>query len=403
MYAESGHMPRWAAAEPASYWAAADAHERANGRLFKGVEVALPLALSEDARRELAVGFAHHLTDREHLPYTLALHAGQGTNPHAHLLISERGNDGIERSAELWFRRYNAAEPELGGAQKSEALKPKAWLEETRAAWAELTNQALERAGHEVRIDHRSLEAQGIERAPGLHFGPAVIEMEARGIETDRGDEALAIAREAGEIRRGYAALDAEEAELERELLQERTAEGLFQMFDAESGGQAAPEIEEEPPAARPRTTPAQEAGQDAESAQAVQERQGPSALETARAAGELARHVPNLTVFDDKGAYLSLVADMAGSAWEQAADESQGPELERDRAREIVDKIERVMRAAIPEIEDPREREQAELARERLLKAEVEEYRAERQAEQEQERRRERERDRGAELELEP
>ena len=40
LYTESGHMPAWAAAEPTTYWDAADLHERANGRLFKRVEVA---------------------------------------------------------------------------------------------------------------------------------------------------------------------------------------------------------------------------------------------------------------------------------------------------------------------------------------------------------------------------
>ena len=190
VYTESGHMPRWAEGEPTAYWAAADRHERANGRLFKGVEVALPLALTEEERRALAVGFAHHLTDGERLPYTLAIHTGEGTNPHAHLLISERGNDGLERSPEQWFRRFNAAAPAQGGARKSRALQPKAWLEEARAAWAAQTNQALERAGHAVRIDHRSLEAQGIERLPSLHLGPTVQAMEARGIETERGTEA---------------------------------------------------------------------------------------------------------------------------------------------------------------------------------------------------------------------
>ena len=190
VYAESGHMPAWAAAEPTSYWDAADLYERANGRLFKRVEVALPLALTEAEQRELAVGFAHHLTDGEQLPYTLAIHAGAGSNPHCHLLISERTNDGLERAPEQWFRRYNAAAPERGGARKTEALKPKAWLEEAREAWAEQTNQALERAGHAIRIDHRSLEAQGIERLPSLHLGPTVQAMEARGVETERGTEA---------------------------------------------------------------------------------------------------------------------------------------------------------------------------------------------------------------------
>ena len=189
LYTESGHMPAWAEAEPMTYWDAADLHERANGRLFQRVEVALPTALTTDEQRELAVGFARHLTDGEQLPYTLAIHAGEGTNPHCHLLISERTNDGLERSSEQWFRRYNAAEPEQGGARKTTALHSKAWLMETREAWAEQTNQALERAGHEIRIDHRSLAAQGIERLPSVHLGPTVAAMEARGIETERGAE----------------------------------------------------------------------------------------------------------------------------------------------------------------------------------------------------------------------
>ena len=213
LYTESGHMPAWAAAEPTTYWDAADLHERANGRLFKRVEVALPLALTETEQRELAVGFAHHLTDGEALPYTLAIHAGNGTNPHCHLLISERTNDGLERAPEQWFRRYNAAVPERGGARKTEALKPKAWLEEARAAWAAQTNQALERAGHDVRIDHRSLAAQGVERLPGVHLGPDVQAMEARGVETERGAEQSR--RE--QVNAALAQEQAELAALERE------------------------------------------------------------------------------------------------------------------------------------------------------------------------------------------
>ena len=213
VYAESAHMPSWAEAEPTAYWDAADLYERANGRLFKRVEVALPVALTADEQRELAVGFAHSLTDDEQLPYTLAIHAGEGTNPHCHLLISERTNDGLERSPEQWFSRYNAADPEQGGARKTRALYPKAWLEETREAWAEQTNQALERAGHVIRIDHRSLEAQGIERLPSLHLGPTVAAMEARGIETERGAEA----RRRAQVNAQLAGLTAQQEEPEYE------------------------------------------------------------------------------------------------------------------------------------------------------------------------------------------
>ena len=203
VYTESGHMPGWAEAEAggAAYWDAADLYERSNGRLYKSMDFALPLALDADQQRELAVGFAHSLTDAEQLPYTLAIHAGKGANPHCHLMISERTNDDIERSAAHWFKRYNAAEPEHGGARKSTALHPKDWLLETRAAWAEQSNAALREAGLEIQIDHRSLEAQGIARVPGIHLGPHVLEMEARGIQTERGQLALGISQTNEQIR----------------------------------------------------------------------------------------------------------------------------------------------------------------------------------------------------------
>ena len=64
------------------------------------------------------------LTDGEHLPYTLAIHAGEDAdghehNPPAHLIFSERRNDGIERSRQDWFNRANSEHPEQGGAPKS--------------------------------------------------------------------------------------------------------------------------------------------------------------------------------------------------------------------------------------------------------------------------------------------
>ena len=192
VYAESGHMPAWAGETALTYWDMADLYERANGRLFMRLEVALPLLLTAAAQRELAVGFARHLTDPERLPYTLALHAGGGTNPTGVLLINERVNDRIARPPAHWFRRYNPDHPDRGGARKTTALHPKAWLAETRAAWAAQTNQALERAGHAVRIDHRSLEEQGItDRVPGSHISAAALAMERRGVQTDRGTAAI--------------------------------------------------------------------------------------------------------------------------------------------------------------------------------------------------------------------
>ena len=191
-YKESGNMPAWAEDDPGKYWQAADEHERTNGRLFQQVEVALPVELDERQRRDLARSFAEKLTGPERLPYTLAIHHGEAknpgdkNNPHAHLMISERGLDGHARSAETWFKRANKRNPERGGALKSRELMNPDWIAQTRQVWEQEANRALERAGQRDRVDHRSLAARrdealargDLERAaelsrePSVHRGP---------------------------------------------------------------------------------------------------------------------------------------------------------------------------------------------------------------------------------------
>lgn len=169
----TGHMPAWAA-DPRAYWQAADLHERANGRLYKEIEFALPVELTLEQQRALVDEFAEHITGAESLPYSYAIHAGRGTNPHCHLMVSERVNDGHDRTPELWFKRVATGKnksAEDGGARKSASLKPRDWLEQTREAWADHANRALDRAGIAARVDHRSLTNQGIERVPQIHVG----------------------------------------------------------------------------------------------------------------------------------------------------------------------------------------------------------------------------------------
>ena len=212
---EHGNMPQWAQAEPGKYWEAADQNERANGRLYSEVQFALPKELSEPQRREVAWRFAERLTGEEKLPYTLAIHRGgpEGENPHAHLMFSERGHDGIERSGEQWFRRYNAKVPEKGGARKSRAAKAGDWLEKTREAWEQTANRALEQAGQGERIDRRSLadlrdeahragdleRAAELSREPNVHLGP-------EGYRTLRRGGASETVEQAGRVERRNAA-----------------------------------------------------------------------------------------------------------------------------------------------------------------------------------------------------
>ena len=191
-HVEHGHMPAWAQDDPHAYWQAADAHERANGRLYSEIQFALPRELDASGRRALAGAFAERVCGGERLPYTLALHKGEAEtpdkpdNPHAHLMFSERGNDGIARSEEQWFKRHNPKAPAQGGARKSRAAKAGDWLDTTRQAWEQTANRALEQAGREERIDGRSLpdrrdaahregdleRAAELSREPNVHRGP---------------------------------------------------------------------------------------------------------------------------------------------------------------------------------------------------------------------------------------
>ena len=195
MHVESGCMPAFASSDAREYWAAADSHERSNGRLFRSLTAALPNSLDLAGRLKLARSFAAHVTAGQ-LPYTLALHAGlskePGTpdNPHLHLVFSERVNDGVERPAEQWFRRAapTGRDPASGGARKSERTKPREWLEETRQAWAAEMNLAFDLAGVDDRVTAESHAAQ-LARAreagdveeherlllnpPSEHIGPA--------------------------------------------------------------------------------------------------------------------------------------------------------------------------------------------------------------------------------------
>ena len=167
VHVESGAMPAFAASDARLYWAAADSHERSNGRLFRSLTAALPNSLDLPGRLALARRFAAHVTAGE-MPHTLALHAGLSReagvpdNPHLHLVFSERVNDGVERPANGWFRRAAPAgrDPAQGGARKSERTKPREWLEETRQAWAAQMNHAFARAGVDDRVTAESHAAQ---------------------------------------------------------------------------------------------------------------------------------------------------------------------------------------------------------------------------------------------------
>ncbi|WP_436428938.1 MobA/MobL family protein, partial [Enterococcus faecium] len=62
-------------------------------------------------------------------------------------------------------------------------------VERWRERWAELANERLAELDIDSRIDHRSLEAQGIALEPQTQIGASALRIEGEGIEaTDRAE-----------------------------------------------------------------------------------------------------------------------------------------------------------------------------------------------------------------------
>lgn len=168
-------------------WNAAEgAEKRKDARVAREFELALPAELNKEQRRELATGFARHLVEQYGVAADVALHEpnrkGDQRNHHAHILITTRqiSAQGLGEKTDL--EREDKALRATGkpsGREQIEAL---------RADWAAQCNRALQRAGHQERVSHKSLAAQGIEREPTSHLGPVATAMERRGESTERGD-----------------------------------------------------------------------------------------------------------------------------------------------------------------------------------------------------------------------
>lgn len=149
--------------------------KRKDSQLCREVEVALPVELTLDENLELVRGFIKDQFVKKGMVADFAVHHAKDENPHAHILLTTReiSPDGFGKKQRDWNH--------------------KDVLELWRMSWETHANKALEASGHDARINHRTLEAQGIERLPQIHVGPKVFEMEARGIKTERGARAVEI------------------------------------------------------------------------------------------------------------------------------------------------------------------------------------------------------------------
>jgi ATP-dependent exoDNAse (exonuclease V) alpha subunit len=172
---------QWAR-ERASLWNAAESAEtRKNARVAREYLVALPAELSPMRRVQLVRDFSQELAERYRFAVDFSIHAPRdfpGSDPrnfHAHLLATTREVT-IERlGAKTTLDMSDENRRKLG---LDPAINE---LLHVRERWATVANESLKDAQIAARIDHRTLEAQGIDREPGLYIPRVAFEMERHG------------------------------------------------------------------------------------------------------------------------------------------------------------------------------------------------------------------------------
>ena len=197
------YAPEWAH-DRERLWNEAELSEtRKNSTVAREFEIALPSELSVSERKRLAIDFAKEIVERHGCAADVSIHApgneGDNRNHHAHILVTTRriGKDG-----------FNEKTRELDDLKTGEVTR---W----RARFADLQNARLRENKIEARVDHRTLEAQGIDREPTSHKGVTVSAMERKGKVTDVGqriqseaNERLKRSKELGEIERANKQID---------------------------------------------------------------------------------------------------------------------------------------------------------------------------------------------------
>ena len=147
-------------------WNAAEhAGLRRNSRLARECLVLLPSELTPAQRTKLVRTFATELADKYRCAVDVCIHQPRpGADPrnhHAHLLMTTREvtPDGFAARTALERSGRDRRRAGLGGSSLQEYLM-------LRERWAEVMNDSLREAGLTARVDHRSLERQGIDREP---------------------------------------------------------------------------------------------------------------------------------------------------------------------------------------------------------------------------------------------
>ncbi len=169
VYSSIHNLPAFADGSPSAFFAAGEVHGRSNANLAQTRTISLPRELTRTQQIALSHNYLESQFGTRH-PYMFAIHSAKASdglqNDHVHVIYSTKILDGIVRDARQFWKRYNPAHPERGGA------KVERWLSEPRAvyaqrqAFADCCNWALEKAGQEARVSALSFTERGIATDP---------------------------------------------------------------------------------------------------------------------------------------------------------------------------------------------------------------------------------------------
>ena len=158
---EKHNMPPHISAK--DFWQSADAYERANGRVYKEIRIALPNGFTKKENQDLLNKFLEKELGNNFY-YSAVIHDKSSSedeirNVHAHIMICPRKIDGIERDIKQFFSRYNSKNIEKGGALKDPYWNKKETLTHFRESWEETLNNALEKKNWR-KVSCKSLQQQ---------------------------------------------------------------------------------------------------------------------------------------------------------------------------------------------------------------------------------------------------
>ncbi len=175
-----GHAPAWSLDRGPLWNAAERAETRRDARVAREFLLSLPPELNPDQRIALAGALSREIAERYGVVVDSAVHApragGDPRNYHLHLLATTREITAAGFGGKTGLDLGITQRHERGLVNSIEEFRA------LRARTAELMNEALQAANLPVRVDHRTLAAQGISREPQAHLPWGAWRDEKRGL-----------------------------------------------------------------------------------------------------------------------------------------------------------------------------------------------------------------------------